>query len=145
VLPLRLLIVISLFGVALWGLFSLLENLREPELLRSAQAVVVKGCDSLETAEARAACPTLFCEKAVLDRRMAPLNARFEITFDEGNEALRVIGGLSRTPSSTQSAAFACVLKRNQLTAVQSVSESELRALTLESAAWLVEAEAAPQ
>ena len=74
-LSLRLVIFAALFGVALWGLFSLLDNLREPELLRSAKAIVVKGCDPIESAEAQQLCPQLFCQKFLLDGRAVPPRA----------------------------------------------------------------------
>ncbi len=42
-LPLRLAIFAGVFGIAFAGLFWLLGNLEEPELLRSKKAVVVKA------------------------------------------------------------------------------------------------------
>lgn len=68
-LSLRLAIFAALSAVALWGLFSLLDTLREPELLRSPRAVVVKGCDPIESEQAARLCPQLFCQKSLLDAR----------------------------------------------------------------------------
>ncbi|WP_161828992.1 hypothetical protein, partial [Steroidobacter agaridevorans] len=62
-LPLRLAIFAGVFGIALSGLFWLLGNLEEPELLRSKKMVVVKGCDPIEGEDAARICPQLFCQK----------------------------------------------------------------------------------
>jgi hypothetical protein len=91
VLPLRLVIFAAISSIALWGLFSLLGNLREPELLRSAKVIVVKGCDPIESAQARQLCPQLFCQKFLLEGRGLPLRSVFKVTVDTtaGNEQLR--------------------------------------------------------
>ena len=81
-LSLRLTIFAALFGIALWGLFSLLDTLREPELLRSEKSIVVKGCDPMDSAEAQQLCPQLFCQKFLLDGRGVPLRSVFKVTVD---------------------------------------------------------------
>ena len=115
VLSLRLVIFAALFGIALWGLFSLLDNLREPELLRSAKAVVVKGCDPIESDEAQQLCPQLFCQKFLLDARVLPLRSRVQRDgrhASAGNEQL--IGGVVQTGAADSDQRFACILRRQQ-------------------------------
>jgi hypothetical protein len=111
-LSLRLAIVTAAAGLCLWGLFSLLDSLQEPGLLRSAKATIVKGCDSLESAQAAQSCPPLFCQKALLDAKLLPLRTRFEVSTDRGDEnQQRVIGG-SAYPGATNDGAthFICVV-----------------------------------
>ena len=81
-LSLRLVIFGGLFGIALWGLFSLLGNLREPQLLRSEKAILVKGCEPMESEQARQLCPQLYCQKFLLDGHAVPLRSVFKITAD---------------------------------------------------------------
>ena len=114
-LPLRFFIFASLAGICLWGLFSLLENLREPELLRSPKAVVVKGCNPIETPEALRLCHQLFCEKALLDSKIVPRNARFEVTVQKKAGAAELIGGVVIGRSEADRL-FACVLDRGTVT-----------------------------
>ena len=134
-LSLRLAIILSLSGVALWGLFSLLENLREPELLRSAKVVVVKGCDPIETDEARRMCPQLFCQKALLDARVVPLQSSFETTLDRRTPARQLIGGMTRV-AGWAPAPYACVLEHGKVVSARSVDAAELDTLASEEEAW---------
>lgn len=93
-LPLRLGIVAGIAAVSLWGLFSLLDSLKEPGLLRTEKATVVKGCDSPDSAAARDQCASLFCQKALLDAQAMPPAARFELLSIEAYEGEeRVITG----------------------------------------------------
>ena len=134
-LPLRLTIVLSLSGVALWGLFSLLENLRAPELLRSPKAVVVKGCDPIESDDARRMCPQLFCQKALLDARLLPPQSSFTTTVDQRARTQQLIGGFARVASS-EPASFACVLERGKILSARVIDEAELEALASEPDGW---------
>lgn|GEM_PF-2564806 len=135
-LSLRLVIFAALFGIALWGLFSLLDNLREPELLRSEKAILVKGCDPLETVHARQVCPQLFCQKFLLDGRSVPLRAVFKVTVDTraGNEHL--IGGVVQTGSADSDQRFACILRDLKVADGRVVDGAHLDALAAQSANW---------
>jgi hypothetical protein len=135
VLSLRLVIVLSLSGVALWGLFSLLENLREPELLRSPKAVVVKGCEPMDSDDARRMCPQLFCQKALLDARLVPPRSSFTPTIDRHARKRQLIGGLARVAGS-DAASYACVLDRRKVVSARIVDHAELEMLASEPDAW---------
>ena len=135
-LPLRLIIFGALFGIALWGLFSLLENLREPELLRSAKAIVVKGCDPIESAQAQQLCPQLFCQKFLLEKRGLPLRSVFNVTVDTraGNEHL--LGGIVQTGSADTDQRFACLLRDHKIADGRIVEGAHLEALAAQPANW---------
>jgi hypothetical protein len=113
-LALRLAIFGLVGGIALWSLFYLLDILREPELLRSTKAVVVKGCDSMESDAALRACPALFCQKALIDARLVPLRAKFTVSSDERTGDLHHIGGTA-TSEAARTDRYACVLERNEV------------------------------
>jgi hypothetical protein len=136
VLSLRLVIFAALSGIALWGLFSLLENLREPELLRSQKSIVVKGCDPVESAQAKQLCPQLFCQKYLLDGRSLPLRSVFKVTVDTraGNEQL--IGGVVQMGSADSEQRFACILRDDKVASGQIVEDSYLEALAAQPANW---------
>ncbi|HKE95448.1 MAG TPA: hypothetical protein VKB34_14135 [Povalibacter sp.] len=107
-LPVRLGVVVAVAALCLWGLFSLLESLNKPELLRSAKAVVVKGCDSPESG-AQQQCAALFCQKALLDQKLVPLNTRFQTDQSSvGSGGQWVVNGQARTPGAAASVAFSC-------------------------------------
>jgi hypothetical protein len=103
-LSFRMILVTIAAGVCLWGLFALLENLREPELLRSPKVIVVKGCEPMESDEAIRLCPHLQCQKALLDSKQVPLSTRFQVTADERRrrpetgQAIHVIAGTASSP-----------------------------------------------
>ena len=108
--PARLGVVAGLSAISLWGLFSLLDSLNEPGLLRTDKAAVVKGCDSMESQQAREECPSFFCQKALIDAKVMPLTGRFELTLDETYEdGERVIEG--RVTDGQQTIDVACELK----------------------------------
>lgn len=135
-LSLRLTIFAALAGVALWGLFSLLDTLREPELLRSAKAVMVKGCDPIEAESGPRLCPRLFCQKSLLDARALPLKARFEVTIDRGSDSERLIGGLARSSPSAGEQRFACILQNGKIIAARVVDAAQLNALSAQQRDW---------
>lgn len=138
-LCLRLALVTTAAGLCLWGLFSLLDSLKEPGLLRSAKATVVKGCDSLEPEAAAQSCPALFCQKALLDTKQLPLAARFEVSVDRRDEDhQRVIGGSAysgATSGTTGDAAtwFVCVVAGAKVLDARLVDREEFDELTAQS------------
>ena len=135
-LSLRLVIFAVLSGIALWGLFSLLDNLREPELLRSAKAIVVKGCDPIESSQAGQLCPQLYCQKFLLDGRSVPLRSVFKVTVDTkaGNEHL--IGGVVQTGSADNDQRFVCVLRDQKVAEGRVVDGEHLETLATQPANW---------
>ncbi|HEY0683761.1 MAG TPA: hypothetical protein VGD45_15620 [Steroidobacter sp.] len=139
-LPLRLAIFAAVFGIALSGLFWLLGNLSEPELLRSKKAVVVKGCDPIETEDAARICPQLFCQKFLLDSRVFELRYRFDVTVDKKSGAEQLIGGVAKPfvakPGDGPVRSFVCVLERNKVIEGRALDAVELDELA-EQDTWL--------
>jgi len=115
VLSLRLAIFAALFGIALWGLFALLGNLREPELLRSEKAILVKGCEPMQSEQARRVCPQLFCQKFFLDQRAVPLRSAFKVTVDTHDGQEHTIGGVVADQR------FTCILQDGKVVDAQLV------------------------
>ena len=111
-LSFRMILFCGVAGFCLWGLFNLLDNLKQPELLRTAKVVVVKGCDSTASAEALQLCPQLYCQKALLESKAAPLKTRFTVTLDKSDANARVVGG-----NTNDGRSFACLLEGNKVTA----------------------------
>jgi hypothetical protein len=136
VLSLRLVIFAAISGIALWGLFSLLDNLREPELLRTAKVIVVKGCDPVESAQARQLCPQLLCQKFLLDGRRLPLRSVFKVTVDTTAGSEHLIGGVVQTGTADSDQRFACVLRDQKVVAGQLVDGSHLEALAAQPSNW---------
>ncbi|MDY6946311.1 MAG: hypothetical protein SXG53_11370 [Pseudomonadota bacterium] len=138
-LPVRLAIFAAVFGIALSGLFWLLGNLSEPELLRSRKAVIVKGCDPIESEAAARICPQLFCQKFLLDRRAFELRYRFEVTVDKRSGSEHLIGGTARPfvakPGDGPAQSFACVIEGQQVIAGRSLAAAELAQLA-EQTSW---------
>lgn len=114
-LSLRLAIFAALFGIALWGLFALLGNLREPQLLRSAKSIVVKGCEPMESEQARTLCPQLFCQKFLLDTGGVPRRSVFTVTVDTRSGREHTIGGV------VQNQRFTCTLQDGKVIDAQLV------------------------
>lgn len=117
-LSLRLAIFAALFGIALWGLFALLGNLSEPELLRSEKVILVKGCEPSGSEQARSVCAQLFCQKALLDQRVVPLRAVFKITTDTRSGREHTIGGV------VQDQPFTCTLQDGKVIDAQLVHDN---------------------
>jgi hypothetical protein len=139
VLSLRLVIFAALFSIALWGLFSLLDNLREPELLRSEKAILVKGCEPIESAEAQRLCPQLFCQKFLLDGRSVPLRSVFTVTVDTRANNEHLIGGVVRTGAADSDQRFACILRDSKVAAGRLLDGHHLDALAAQPANWSLE------
>ena len=135
-LPLRFAIFASLAGVCLWGLFSLLENLRAPELLRSPKAVVVKGCDPIETEEAAKICPQLLCQKAALEAKLVPWRSRFEIAHEQTRNGQQLIGAVAHLEESRSSLPFACILENNHVLKTRLLQPGELQTLAAQRDGW---------
>ena len=135
-LSLRLAIFAALFGIALWGLFSLLDTLREPELLRSDKSILVKGCEPMESEQAQRLCPQLFCQKFLLEGRTLPPRSVFNVTVDTkaGNEHL--IGGVVRTGAADSDQRFACILRDRKVAAGRVLDGQLLDALAAQPANW---------
>ena len=124
-LSFRLILFTVTAGVCLWGLFALLDNLREPELMRSPQAVVVKGCDPIESEEAAKLCPQLLCQKALLESKQVPMSTRFQAMAEEtrsgdDGQLRHVISGTARSgaPSSAE-VRFECELTGARVSGVR--------------------------
>jgi hypothetical protein len=124
-LPVRLGVVTAIAALCLWGLFSLLDSLQEPGLLRSDKAVVVKGCDTLESDQAKRECPALLCEKALIDAKQVPLSARFQISINREDEGVRLIGG-DVNGSAQPPTYFICEVRGNRVEDARLVERAEL-------------------
>jgi hypothetical protein len=144
-LPLRLAIFAALFGVALSGLFSLLDNLSEPELLRSKKAVIVKGCDPVEGENAARLCPQLYCQKFLLDARVVELRSRFEVTVDQRSGSEHLIGGVTRPFPAAQGKmpeqTFACLMENDKVVAGRVLQPLQLEELSTQTTNWRTLAE----
>jgi hypothetical protein len=93
-LSLRMIVFAGVAGICLWGLASLLENLNEPALLRTTKGIAVKGCSRLDAHEdAPRLCPSFLCQKTLVDRKLASLEDRVEITRDAAEGANRIVAG----------------------------------------------------
>lgn len=122
--PVRVGVVAGLCAISLWGLFSLLDSLNEPGLLRTDKAAVVKGCDSLESQKAREQCPSFFCQKALIDAKVMPLTGRFELTLDETYEDdARLIEG--RVTDGQRTIEVACELEGMKVIDAGAIEEGD--------------------
>ena len=132
-LPLRLAIFAAVFGITLSGLFWLLGNLSEPELLRSKKVVLVKGCDPIEGDDAARLCPQLFCQKYLLDTKAVELRYRFEVTVDQRAGSQHLIGGVAKPfiagKGNHPDLHFACLIEHGKVAAGRAVDAAELKAM----------------
>ena len=137
-LSFRFVIVTAVAGVSLWGLFSLLDTLREPALLRAEKTTVIKGCEMLDSEETRAVCPQLFCQKAVIEAKLVSYKTRFAVTVDkEDGAGTRLIGGhAGNNPSTSPTAHFACLFDDSKIVDVELVDSAELDDLAAQSGDW---------
>jgi hypothetical protein len=138
VLSLRLVIFAAVSGIALWGLFSLLDTLREPQLLRSTKAIIVKGCEPMESEQARQLCPQLFCQKFLLEKRGLPLRSVFKVTVDKRGGREQLIGGVLQTGTADSDQRFACVLRDDKVAGGGLVDAHRLNILALLADSWSV-------
>jgi hypothetical protein len=128
-LPVRLGVVTAIAALCLWGLFSLLDSLQEPGLLRSDRAVVIKGCDPMESDQAMQECPTLFCEKALIDSKQVALSAKFQVTVNRKDEGVTLIAG-EVTGAAQPVSYFACEVRINKVEDARLIERSELDELS---------------
>ena len=137
-LSFRFVIISAVAGVSLWGLFALLDTLREPALLRAEKATTIKGCEVLDSEETRAVCPQLFCQKAVIEAKLVSYKTRFAVTVDkEDDEGTRLIGGnAGNNPSTNPTARFACLFDESKIVAVKLVDPAELDDLAAQPGDW---------
>lgn len=138
-LSIRFGIFAGLTALALWGLFSLLENLSEPELLRSPKAVAVKGCDPIESDDAQRLCPQFFCQKALLDAKQVPVSSRFEVTVDTRDDTRQLVAGLARPLPPAGEQRFACLLEANKVVASRVIDARQMDELSSQPGNWTLE------
>ncbi len=118
-LNLRSGLVLTAAALCLWALYSLLSSLKEPGLLRSETAAALKGCEELDDAHTQRACIPLLCEKALLDAKLVPWNARFEVHTNRVSPAdirFEVVGGTVDATNKPGMSSFGCLLERNRVT-----------------------------
>lgn len=136
-LSFRMILFCAVAGICLWGLFNLLDNLKQPDLLRSAKAVIVKGCEPAESDDAAMLCPQLYCQKALLDAKEFSLRTRFDVTIDKKDSSsptgTHLIAG---SIVGDDESGFACLLESNKVVAKRRLKVDELRALTQQSGGW---------
>lgn len=138
-LALRFALFASLGAIALWGLFSLLDNLKEPELLRSPRKIVLKGCDSIESPEIQSTCASLRCQKALLDSKAVPLSTRFQIGEERAADSVRLVTGQAIAADSSEVKFFACTVEREVNVTAKVLSREEVAALLTEDGTWVLE------
>lgn len=117
-LNLRSGLVLTAAALCLWALYSLLSSLKDPGLLRSEKAAVLKGCDDLNDSDIRHACVPLLCEKALLDAKLVPWNARFDVRTHRASDAdidFDIVGGTVDATSKPRMNSFGCLLEGNHV------------------------------
>ena len=139
VLAIRFALFASLGAIALWGLFSLLDNLKEPELLRSARATVLKGCESPESPEIESKCAALRCQKALLDTKAVPLSTRFQIDHERVAGETRLVTGQGRAQDAPEALFFACTLQREANVVAKVLTREEVIELADQEGEWSLE------
>lgn len=135
-LSLRMILFSAGAAICLCGLFYLLDNLKQPELLRTPRALIVKGCTPAESDEAAALCPQLHCQKALLDANEFPARTRFAVTIDkvaDTNKAHLIAGTLKNDAGDP---GFACLMSQNIVVARRRLKAGELAVLADQSAGW---------
>jgi hypothetical protein len=135
-LSFRMILTIVAAGIALWGLFSLLDNLKEPGLLRSADRAVVKGCDSLETEEARRSCPPLICQRELFNAKRFSQRSLLSVTADATRGPHRLIG-VSATERDAAPAQFVCVMHREKVLLARPAQADEIERVLTSDRDWL--------
>jgi hypothetical protein len=130
-LNLRSGLVLTAAALCLWALYSLLTSLKEPGLLRSQKAAALKGCDVLNDVEVRRACVPLICEKALLDAKLVPWDARFTVQLHRASVAdpqFELVTGQVNATAQSNANGFACLVRDAQVSARQLADEQQLDA-----------------
>ena len=135
-LSLRMILTIVAAGIALWGLFSLLENLSEPGLLRSADRAVVKGCDTLETEQARQSCPPLICQRDLFNARSFSQRSLLSVTTDTTRGPHRLIA-VSASEGGAAPAQFVCIMQREKVLLARPAQTDEIERAIESDRDWL--------
>lgn len=138
-LALRFALFASLGAIALWGLFSLLDNLKEPELLRSPRATVLKGCESPESPEVQTKCAALRCQKALLDTKAVPRSTRFQIDDQRIKDELHLVTGKGRAQDAAEALYFACTVQHESNVIAKVLNREEVVALLAQDGDWNLE------
>jgi hypothetical protein len=138
-LALRFVIFAGVTAIALLGLFKLLDNLGEPELLRSPKAAAVKGCDTIDTETTARLCPQLFCQKFLLDTKAVVRRTRFENTVNRRAGAEQLVAGIARTDPASPGQDYACLIHDNKITAGRLLAAGELARLSAADGQWKLE------
>ena len=136
-LTFRSAMVLTIAGVCLWGLLSLLGALKDPGMLSAENASVIKGCELLDNDESRAVCPQLFCQKAVIDTKQVSFSSRFAVTVDKEDGAVRLIGGdVSNKAPNDPTSSFACLVKDTRIVAVRVTDRAGLDQIASQQGDW---------
>lgn len=139
-LSFRMILTVIAAGLCLWGLFSLLDNLNEPGLLRSEDRAVVKGCDSLDSEETLQACPPLLCQKALFDAKSFPARSILKVTVDLTNGPQRLIAVSADDSANTPAAnEFICVMRREKVLLSRAATPAEIEGAVAMQGGWLEE------
>lgn len=124
-------------GIALWGLFSLLDNLNEPGLLRSAERAVVKGCEALDSEESGKLCPPLFCQKALFDAKSFSQRSILRVTADVTRGAERLIAVSATEGGNASAAQFVCVMQQGKVLLSRRARADEISNALESPGGWL--------
>jgi hypothetical protein len=135
-LSFRLMLASVAAGIALWGLFSLLDNLNEPGLLRSADRAVVKGCETLDSEETEQMCPPLFCQRALFNARSFSQKSVLRVTVDMQRGAQRLIA-VSATDAGAAPAEFVCVMQRDEVLVSRPARSDEIQKAAAAGGDWV--------
>jgi hypothetical protein len=135
-LSFRLMLALVVAGIALWGLFSLLDNLNEPGLLRSADRAVVKGCETLDSEETEQMCLPLFCQRALFNARSFSQKSVLRVTADMQRGTQRLIG-VSATDAGAAPAEFVCVMQRDKVLLSRPARSDEIQKAASAEGDWL--------
>ena len=135
-LSFRLILTIAAAGIALWGLFSLLENLNEPALLRSADRAAVKGCATLDSEATQQQCPPLLCQKALFDAKSFSQHSTLRITADTTRGAERLVAVSASESAGAPAAQFVCIMQRDKVLLSRRASDEEIQRALAAGSDW---------
>lgn len=136
-LSFRLMLTIVAAGIALWGLFSLLDNLSEPGLLRSADRAVVKGCEALDSEEKEASCPPLLCQQALFNAKSFSQRSALSVTADRSRSGQRLIAVSATDGPGASPMQFVCVMKRDKVLLSRPARPDEVQQALASDGDWM--------